>query len=216
MDPKNQLRFLDGVVFAADDSEAIAALKSITLHQLWSKAYLSPEDEIEVVSSAHTFKSTQPWTAEVQKEFLRVYEKAKNLDLPHGYNYRVDGEVVEPRLMQKHVAVLAREHRQFLVMSDMGTGKSLAAQLAVKTDGARRILVIPINACVDQWISDFSNQWNGNKVLSVNRPFLRDWQMVRKSPFLKPTHVWVVHAQLMSLLRDEEIAALVETLNLTP
>ena len=30
MDPKNQLRFLDGVIFAADDSEAVAALKSIT------------------------------------------------------------------------------------------------------------------------------------------------------------------------------------------
>lgn len=49
VDPKNQLRFLDGVVFAADDLEAVAALKSITLHQLWAKAYLSPEDEAEVV-----------------------------------------------------------------------------------------------------------------------------------------------------------------------
>ena len=49
MDPKNQLR-LDGVVFAADDSEVVEALKSITLHQLWAKAYLSPEDEVEVVA----------------------------------------------------------------------------------------------------------------------------------------------------------------------
>ena len=115
--------------------------------------------------------------------------------------------------MQKHVAVLAKEHRQFLVMSDMGTGKSLAAQLAVKADGAKRVLVIPINACVDQWISDFSNQWNGNKVLSVNRPFLKRLANGEKISIPdNQTHVWVVHAQLMSLLRDEEIAALVETL----
>ena len=138
MNPKNQL-FLDGVVFAADDSEAVAALKSITLHRLWAKAYLSPKTRLRLflVPAA---KGTQPWTAEVQREFLRIYKEANNLNLPQGYNYCVGGEVVEPRLMQKHVAVLAKEHRQFLVMSDMGTGKSLAAQLAVKADGAKRIL----------------------------------------------------------------------------
>ena len=122
MDPKNQLRFLDGVVFAADDSEAIAALKSITLHQLWSKAYLSPQMkwfQAPMLLRVHSHGLRR------SRKSLEDIRRGKNLDLPQGYNYQVDGEVVEPRLMQKHVAVLAKEHRQFL-MSDMGP-KSLAA-----------------------------------------------------------------------------------------
>lgn len=213
MDPNNQFRFLDGVVFAADDSEAVAALKSITHHQLWAKAYLSSEDEAAVVESARSYESSQPWTAEVQQEFLATYEASKNLSLPSGYNYRVGEELVEPRLMQKHVAVLAKEHRQFLVMSDMGTGKSLAAQLAVKADGAKRILVIPINSCVDQWINDFSHQWTGNRVLRIGRPFLK--QLESGSQVSMPENeavVWVLPAHLLSLMRDEEVAALAQNL----
>lgn len=213
MDPENQLRFLDGVVFASDDQEAVDALKSITLHQLWAKAYLSPEDEAAVVRSAQAHQSSKPWTAEVQQEFLATYEAAKNLALPDGYNYRVEGELVEPRLMQKHVAVLAHKHRQFLVMSDMGSGKSLSAQLAVKADGAKRILVIPINSCVEQWVSDFKNQWTGNKVLRLNRNFLQQLEQgAQVSIAENDCAVWVLPAHLLSLMRDEEVSALAQTL----
>lgn len=213
MDAENQLRFLDGVVFASDDQEAVDALKSITLHQLWAKAYLSPEDEAAVVRSAQAHQSSKPWTAEVQQEFLATYEAAKNLALPDGYNYRVDGELVEPRLMQKHVAVLAHKHRQFLVMSDMGSGKSLSAQLAVKTDRSKRILVIPINSCVEQWVSDFKNQWKGNKVLRLDRNFLQ--QLAQGAQVFIAENdcaIWVLPAHLLSLMRDEEVAALAQTL----
>ena len=211
MDPENQLRFLDGVVFASDDQEAVDALKSITLHQLWAKAYLSPADEAAVVKSAQAHQSSKPWTAEVQQEFLATYEEAKNLPLPAGYNYQVDSELVQPRLMQKHVAVLAKKHRQFLIMSDMGTGKSLSAQLAVTAAGSKRILVIPINSCVEQWVDDFSDQWRGNKVMRVSRPFLK--QLAEGAEVSMPEDgrsVWVLPAHLLSLMRDEEVAALAQ------
>jgi hypothetical protein len=213
MDPNDQLRFLDAEIFASADAEAIEALISMALHQLWAKAYLGDEYAAEVVQGCQQYDSKRPWSKRLQGLFLTQYEQATALQLPKGFNYKVDGQLVEPRLMQRHVAALALERRRLLVMSDMGTGKSLAAQLAVMADGAQRVLVIAINSCVAQWVYDFEERWRGNTVQLFDMDSIRALTAGAGSAVAqKGRTVWVIPSHLLSLMKDQEVAAVVDGL----
>jgi len=183
------------------------------LHQLWAKAYLNQQQAAEVVKACQTFHPKRPWSRRLQELFLNEHKKASDLPLPDGFNYRLGGELVEPRLMQRHVAALALERRRMLVMSDMGTGKSLAAQLAVMADGANRVLVIAINSCVAQWERDFQNQWCGNHVELININSIRALKAGSGPSVVQMDRtVWVIPSHLLSLMTDEEVVAVVNTL----
>jgi hypothetical protein len=213
MDPADQLRLLDGEIFASADDEAIQALISMGLHQLWAKAYLGQDHAAQVVDICKSFHSKRPWSKRLQELFLQQYNNAASLPLPDGFNYRVDGQLVEPRLMQRHVAAVALERRRLLVMSDMGTGKSLAAQLAVMADGAQRVLVIAINSCVDQWVYDFKQRWLGNTVQLLDMNSCRAL-LKGSGPALaqQGRTVWVIPSHLFSSMKDQDVAAVVEGL----
>jgi hypothetical protein len=213
MNPFDQLRFLDAEIFASADDEAIESLTSMGLHQLWAKAYLGSDQAEEVCKACNQFYARRPWSERLQKLFLEQYTKSTALLIPQEYNYRVDGSLVEPRLMQRHVAALALQRRKLLVMSDMGTGKSLAAQLAVISDGSKRILVIAINSCVDQWVYDFKERWFGNSVKLLDmdsiRSLTKDCEVELAG---NDRTVWVIPSHLLSLMKDQEVAAVVEGL----
>ena len=212
-DPADQLRFLEGDIFASADDEAIEALVAMGLHQLWAQAYEGPASAAAVVAACQAFNSTRPWTARLQRLFLEQHAAATALPLPAGFNYRVGGELVEPRLMQRHVAALAQQRRRMLVMSDMGTGKSLASQLAVAADGAQRVLVIAINSCVDQWVSDWQQRWEGNTVSLLNMDAVRAIADGHGPGVAKHGRtVWVVPSHLMSLLGGDDDDRLVQTI----
>lgn len=162
----------------------------------------------EVVQACRQYDSQRPWSKRLQDRFLNEYVQTTALQLPNGFNYKVDGQLVEPRLMQRHVAAFALERRRLLVMSDMGTGKSLAAQLAVKADGAQRVLVIAINSCVAQWVYDFEERWRGNTVQLFDMDSIRALTAgAGPSVAQKGRTVWVVPSHLLSLMKDQEVAA---------
>jgi hypothetical protein len=213
MDPSDQLRFLDAEIFASADDEAIEALISMGLHQLWAKAYLGADQATQVATACHQFHPKRPWSKRLQQLFLKQYSAAAGLELPKGFNYRVDGQLVEPRLMQRHVASIALERRRLLVMSDMGTGKSLAAQLAVMADGAQRLLVVAINSCVNQWVYDFRYRWEGNTVKLLDLAAIRSSADGDRpvTPSGKRA-IWIIPSHLLSLMKDEEIAGVVDAL----
>ena len=144
----------------------------------------------------------------MRQEFLRQYQAASEIALPSTYRFSVDGQITQPRLMQRHVAAMAAERRKLLLLSDMGLGKSLAAQLAVMADGAQRILVLPINSCSHQWAEDFSTHWSGVDVqVAATRSCLPIPGTGRPQVFTIPLH-------LLSAISDESIAALVEQFQL--
>ena len=212
-DAEEQLRYLDCEVFAGADEEAVEALTSIALHQIWARAYVDLAAEQQTVEACRSYDAKRPWSKRVQQEFLRQHAGARAIQLPASYAFTVEGQPVEPRLMQLHVAFLAHERRRLLVLSDMGTGKSLAAQLAVLADGAKRVLVLPINACGHQWASDFRQQWRGvpvhdglGRVVDGNG---------RKTLALPDTtspgpHVWVIPIHLLSGMDDQDVLDLVD------
>jgi SAM-dependent methyltransferase len=211
-DAENQLRFLDHEVFASADEEALEALTSMALHLLWAKAYISLEEEAKTVEACRNYDPKRPWSKRVQEEFLRQYAGARAVQLPASYAFTVEGEPVAPRLMQLHVAFLAHERRRLLVLSDMGTGKSLAAQLAAVSDGAQRILVLPINACGHQWAGDFRQQWKAVHVHSdLGRVVAADGRKALALPdtTIAGPHVWVVPIHLLSGMDDQDVFDLV-------
>jgi hypothetical protein len=214
MDPCDQLKFLDAEIFASADDEAIEALVSMGLHQLWAKAYLGPYHAEQVLNACQQFHPKRPWSKRLQQLFLEQLNTATSLKLPEGFQYRVDGRLVEPRLMQRHVASIAGERRRLLIMSDMGTGKSLAAQLSVMSDGATNILVIAINSCVNQWYYDFAHQWHGNHVSLLDMTAIRNINKGKlPTSISEMRNIWVIPSHLLSLINDEEAKGIVDTLN---
>lgn len=218
MDPTDQLRFLDSEIFACADQEAVDALVAMGQQQLWSKAYLGDEHERKTVEACRSYDPKRPWSARMQKEFLRLHAAATTTALPSGYDYKVNGEVVQPRLMQRHAAALAKEKRRLLLLADMGTGKSLAAQLAVMNDDAKRILIIPLNACTDQWVEDFQSQWRGVEVAVVQGRTDGD-RCDGKKPLKLPvitrpdaTQAWILSESLMAHVTDRDIHSLLQRL----
>jgi len=196
LDPEQQLHFLDSPVFASADDEAIAALSSIGLHQLWAQAYHGTDEEQEVVAACERHQSDRPWTTALQQQFLEEHRAARALSIPESYRFTVQGKPAQPKLMQRHVAAQAVKRRRLLVLSDMGTGKTLAAQIAVMTDGAKRILVVTPNSCVEQWRSTFSDSWAGiHAVVSHKAPALNSGG---------PT-VWVLPCHRLSGMDDTAV-----------
>jgi hypothetical protein len=81
------------------------------------------------------------------------------------------------------------------------------------TDGAKRILVLPINACGHQWASDFSNQWVG---VQVHKALGRAVDATGRKSLVLPdltipgAHAWVVPIHLLSDMDDQDVLDLVD------
>ena len=156
----NQLKALDSLHFVGNDRENIATMKLYTSKALLDEAYKSVDSCNLVINKCKTYNAKRQWTSECLQELAELLIECRDMQLPSSYNFRKNGKLTQPRIMQKHVAVMAKQLREVLVMSDMGTGKTLAAQLAVLYNNCKRILVIPKNECANQWVDEFNNQWN--------------------------------------------------------
>ena len=77
----------------------------------------------------------------VKEKFLNEYWRAKQLSIPPGYDFRVDGLLTEPNLMQRLIAVRVEDKQQVGNWSGTGAGKTLSAVLASRVVGADLTIV---------------------------------------------------------------------------
>ena len=75
----------------------------------------------------------------------------KQLAIPAGYDFRVEGQLADPNLMQRLTAYRVLTERRLGNWSGVGAGKTLSAILASRVIDARLTVVVAFNSTVEPW-----------------------------------------------------------------
>ncbi len=156
------------VVNSADE-EAVEFLLASAVAKVWKHAY---RDDEAAVSQASAFAG-EGYAEQVQSRFLDEYRQTKDLAIPAGYAFRVNGQRTPPNLMQRHFAVRVREHKRVGNWSGTGAGKTLAAVLASRVVGSRFTVVCCPNSVVEGWCEKIQEVFPDSVVAA--KTFAPDW-----------------------------------------
>ena len=144
---KDALEALDFHVVASADEEAVQFLLASGIGKLWRHAYQDPDAALE---QATNFSGGE-YASQVGQTFINEFKAAQSLVIPPGYDFRPDGELAQPNLMQRLVAVRIRDNKRYGNWSGTGAGKTLSAVLATRVVGAELTVVCCPNAVVANW-----------------------------------------------------------------
>lgn len=166
---KAALRALDSAVLASTDAEAVDFLVSSAKAKLWSHAYRDSDAAVQEVKVSGESEYAQ----RVREEFLTEFAEASDLQLPPGYSFHIDGELIPPNLMQRHVAIEIFKRKRFGNWSGTGAGKTLSAVLASRVCDASLTIIWCPNAVV----GDFRSGWSGEirRIFSDSDVAIKTW-----------------------------------------
>jgi superfamily II DNA or RNA helicase len=134
-------------VVSSADEEAVEFLLASAVAKIWSHAY---RDEEAAVAQANAV-SDEGYAEQVRSRFLEEYRQVKDLAIPPGYAFHVNGQPAPPNLMQQHFAIRVRERKRVGNWSGTGAGKTLAAVLATRVVRSKLTVVCCPNSVVEGW-----------------------------------------------------------------
>lgn len=150
---KDVLESLNHPVFASADEEAVQFFIASAKSKIWKHAF---QDETTAVEQAESFQGEDhEYAAAVRSAFLEEYHQAKNLSIPLGYAFQVNGKLTLPNLMQRLIAVQVRNNKRVGNWSGTGAGKTLSAVLTSRVVGA----ALTIICCPNNVVGDKSRGW---------------------------------------------------------
>ena len=142
VETKGALAVLDHAVVSSADEEAVEFLLTSAVNKMWKHAF---RDEEAAVAEAER----------VRKRFLDEYRQAKELRIPQGYAFEVEGELTPPDLMQRLVATRIQTKKRVGNWSGTGTGKTLSAVLATRLVGSSLTVI----CCPNSIVGDLHTGW---------------------------------------------------------
>jgi hypothetical protein len=169
VETKDILDSLRLYVVSSADEEAVEFLLASAVAKIWKHAY---REEAAAVAQANAF-STDAYAEQVRSRFLDEYRQVKDLSLPHGYAFQVNGKPAPPNLMQRHFAVRVRDRKRVGNWSGTGAGKTLAAVLATRAVGSKLTIVCCPNSVVDGWRKVILDVFPDSVV--ITKTFEPDW-----------------------------------------
>jgi hypothetical protein len=147
VETKDVLASLGLQVITSADEEAVEFLIASGIAKIWKHAY---RDEVAAVAQAEAF-SEEGYAEENRRRFLDEYRQVKNLVIPEGYAFRINGELTPPNLMQRHFAVRVQQRKRVGNWSGTGAGKTLAAVLATRVVSSTLTIICCPNSVVEGW-----------------------------------------------------------------
>ena len=147
VETKDVLASLGLQVISSADEEAVEFLIASGIAKIWKHAY---REEAAAVAQAEAFRG-EGYAEEIRKRFLDEYRRVKDLAIPEGYSFRVNGVLTPPNLMQRHFAVRVQQRKRVGNWSGTGAGKTLAAVLATRVVGSKLTVICCPNSVVEGW-----------------------------------------------------------------
>ncbi|NEQ98656.1 MAG: DEAD/DEAH box helicase family protein [Cyanothece sp. SIO2G6] len=145
---QKSLDFLSSKIVASADQEAIDFFIASRRNRIWAEVF---EDE-SAVEGIEEF-TDEGYGRQVRDEFLDEYNQARDLNIPSGWAFRINGKVTPPNLMQKLAAVRLRSQQRMLNLSLTGTGKTIGGILSSRIiDAHLTVIICPL---------DTIRNWNG-------------------------------------------------------
>jgi superfamily II DNA or RNA helicase len=164
------LASLDHSVVSSADEEAVEFLITSAKAKIWKHVF---RDEAAAVAQAQSYTGDS-YAQKVKSEFLDEYHRAKNLPIPTGYNFRINGKLAEPNLMQRLAAVQVRDKKRVGNWSGTGAGKTLSAVLASRVINAHLTVICCPNSVVDGWEKAILDIFPDSVV--AKKTFTPDWK----------------------------------------
>jgi len=121
VETKDVLGSLGLHVISSADEEAVEFLLASAVAKIWKHAY---RDEEAAVAQANAFPA-DGYAEQVRSRFLDEYRQVKDLAIPPGYAFQINGKPAPPNLMQRHFAIRVRERKRVGNWSGTGAGKTL-------------------------------------------------------------------------------------------
>lgn len=117
----------------------------------------------EVIEEASIVRDNQA-SERMRRKFYGELQAALSIEMPDGYDFRIDGRLIEPVLMQRHIATSVRDTRRVGNWSGTGAGKTLSAVLASRLIDADVTVVCCPNATVGGWKATIQNAFPSARV----------------------------------------------------
>ena len=143
VETKDVLTLLTSTIFSSLDREAMDFFVKEAVARIWHHAFA---DESTALEQLKAYSGDGLYAQEVRDLFLREYREARALEVPDGYAFPY-----QPNLMQRHVAALVKSRKRLGNWSGTGAGKTLSAILASRVIGADLTVICCPNSVVDNW-----------------------------------------------------------------
>lgn len=167
IEAKEILKSLENKIFANVDQEAIEFFITSACTKIWKQAFL---DENKALEQVKNFNGGE-YANRVKDLFLDQYFGAKNLEIPKGYSFKVDGKLREPNLMQRLVAYKIKTQKRQGNWSGTGAGKTLSAVLASRVINSKFTIISCPNSVVSGWANKICNIYPDSKVYEKDLMF---------------------------------------------
>ena len=160
---QKSLEFLNSKIVASADQEAIDFFIASRRNRIWAEVF---EDE-SAVEAIEAF-TDEGYGGQVRDQFLDEYNQARDMTIPSGWAFRVDGKVTPPNLMQKLAAVHLRGQQRMLNLSLTGTGKTIGGILSSRIiDAHLTIIICPLDT-VPNWHGEIKHVFPDSRVTIRN------------------------------------------------
>src|SRR6478672_1962341 len=170
---QKSLEFLNSKIVASADQEAIDFFIASRRNRIWAEVF---EDE-SAVEAIEAF-TDEGYGRQVRDQFLDEYNQARDMTIPSGWAFRVDGKITPPNLMQKLAAVRLRSQQRMLNLSLTGTGKTIGGILSSRIINAHlTIIICPLDTILN-WDREIKLVFPDSQVISKN--FNPDWTAIEE------------------------------------
>ena len=156
---------LDSDLWSTADEEAVEFLVASGMSKLWKKAYYLTD----LAELRHAIEAPRDgeYSERVRVEFLAELATAESLTIPDGYDFRINGQLILPNLMQRHVAAQVRDRRRVGNWSGTGAGKTLSAVLASRIIDAELTVVLCPNSVIHNgWTDAIQNAFPNARIVT--------------------------------------------------
>ncbi|MBA4120933.1 MAG: DEAD/DEAH box helicase family protein [Acidobacteria bacterium] len=157
------LEFLSSKIVASSDQEAVDFFVASRRNRIWAEVF-GDESAVEGIE----LFADDGYGRQVRDQFLDEYNQARNMQMPSGWAFRIDGKITPPNLMQKVAAVRLKNQKRMLNLSLTGTGKTIGGILSSRIINANlTIIICPLDTIIN-WHSEIKNVFPDSKVTTKN------------------------------------------------
>jgi transcription elongation factor Elf1 len=173
---QKSLEFLNSKIVASADQEAIDFFIASKRNRIWAEVF---EDE-SAVEAIEAF-TDDGYGRQVRDQFLDEYYQARDMVVPSGWAFRVNGKITPPNLMQKLAAVHLRSQQRMLNLSLTGTGKTIGGILSSRIINAHLTIIICPLDTVPNWNGEIKHVFPDSRVTIKN--FNPHWEDIEQGHY---------------------------------
>jgi superfamily II DNA or RNA helicase len=109
----------------------------------------------------------------IRSRFLTQYDGAQSLVIPVGYDFRVEGKLAQPNLMQRLAAYRILTEKRLGNWSGVGAGKTLSAILTSRVVDARLTIIVAFNSTIEPWAERIQETYPDSDIIVKERGNIR-------------------------------------------